>query len=118
MKNVNVKVRKVTPEFKAGDIVKIELDMGGLLRDRIVVNSQNGIEGETYDLTNKTLTKIVNIIPLDSVGCYVDSITLITAPDLYFNISECIHVDERTDEWFSRLDTDDFGTIKNLIDNR
>mgnify|MGYP003110839831 CR=1 FL=1 len=62
--------------------------------------------------------QIADIFRLNSVGCYVNPATLQTSADIKFTSSECIHIDDRTDEWFSRLDDEDFGTIKNLIATR
>ena len=118
MKNTKVKIKDYTPEFKIGDIVKIGKAPNDLLRDRIKDINQFGIEGETYDLTTAYLSKVVNIIPLDSVGCYIDTITLLTAPDYHFHIDEVVHLDDCTNEWFEALSIEDYGTIKNLIDNR
>lgn len=61
------------------------------------------------------------IIELNSVGCVIDTETLFTYPqykDGEYNEEYPIHLDEVTEEWFMSLDDYDFGTIKNLLDNR
>ena len=61
------------------------------------------------------------IIELNSVGCVIDTETLFTYPqykDGEYNEEYPIHLDEITEEWFMSLDDYDFGTIKNLLDNR
>ena len=61
------------------------------------------------------------IVELNSVGCVIDTETLFTYPqykDGEYNEEYPIHLDEVTEEWFMSLDDYDFGTIKNLLDNR
>lgn len=61
------------------------------------------------------------IVELNSVGCVIDTETLFTYPqykDGEYNEEYPIHLDEITEEWFMSLDDYDFGTIKNLLDNR
>lgn len=61
------------------------------------------------------------IIELNSVGCVIDTKTLFTYPlcknGEYDDVNP-IHLDEVTEEWFMSLDDYDFGTIKNIIENR
>lgn len=61
------------------------------------------------------------IIELNSVGCVVDTETLFTYPQYKnggYNDEYPVHLDEVTEEWFISLDDNDFGTIKNIIQNR
>ena len=61
------------------------------------------------------------IIELNSVGRVIDTETLNTYPQYKnggYNDSYPIHLDEVTEEWFISLDDNDFGTIKNIIENR
>jgi len=57
---------------------------------------------------------------LNSVGCVIDTETLNTYPMLReggydTNEGTIVHLDECTDEWFSSLSNEDFGTINSLI---
>jgi hypothetical protein len=63
------------------------------------------------------------IIELKSVGCQIDTDTLLVSRIMKDTIRKPqhgieFHIDDVDDEWFYRLDDDDFGTIDNLINNR
>ena len=54
-------------------------------------------------------------IDLISNGHTIDTDTLVVTP---FFEEDGTHIDELSDEWFDELDDEDFGTIKNLINER
>ena len=63
------------------------------------------------------------IYELHSVGCVIDTDTLVTYPMLEngeYDINEGtqVHIDDICGEWFGYLSDDDFGTIDYLINQR
>ena len=70
-----------------------------------------GLDGELYDL------KPLSLIPLNSVGCYIDTKTWIVYPqeNSHADLHNGVHLNDCTDEWLSKVSTSDFITISNKL---
>jgi hypothetical protein len=71
-----------------------------------------GLSGELYDL------KPLSIIPLKSVGCYIDTKTWIVYPkeeNSQADLHNGVHLNDCTDEWLSKMSTSDLLTIAHKL---
>ena len=63
-----------------------------------------GLDGELYDL------KPLSLIPLDSVGCYIDTkswIVYARKENKEIDLDNGVHLDDCTEEWLSEVSTSD-----------
>jgi hypothetical protein len=62
-----------------------------------------------YDL------KPLSLIPLNSVGCYIDTKTWIVYPKEQNSKANGVHLNDCTDEWLSKMSTSDLLLIAHKL---
>jgi hypothetical protein len=113
--NTGIGIENGQPQFNVNDVVTFKA--AGETKFDVIKSVENwSIEGLTYDLTylaaKEQLKKIVNVFYLESVGTFIDTLTLMTGPDPFFHEDESFHLEDITnEEWWNGLSERDHKLV-------